>query len=124
MFQSNSFQSNAYQMQSAANDNSAGWTYTHPHVERDNLREKIRREKTELQKIDSVIAENQRKADIAAKSKLEAKQAQALRLAKAENEYLEEINRLMQVRAWLLQRIKRNEEALILLLMTKRRRVA
>jgi hypothetical protein len=123
MFQTTAFQSYAFQVAgAAANDNSAGWSYTHPHVERDNLREKIRREKSELEKLDSVIAENNRKAELAARNKLEAKRAQALRLAQLENEYLSEINRLMQVRALLLQRIKQDEEALFLMMMLRRRR--
>jgi hypothetical protein len=71
------------------------------------------------------LAENQRKAAILEKSKADAKEAAVIaRLAKLELEYLNEINRLMQVRAVLLQQIKRNEEAMILLLMLKRRRVA
>lgn len=120
-FQSNAYQSNAYQIGSAVNDNNVGgWSYTHPYIEAQN--ERIRKEKSELQKLESVIAENQRKADLAAKSRAEAKQAAALRLARLENEYLEEISRLMQVKSLLLQRIRRNEEELLMLLMLKRRR--
>ena len=123
MFQTFAFQSNAYQTAgTAANDNSAGWGYTHPHVERENLRAKIRREKSELEKLESVIAENRRKADLAAQNKLLAKKQAALRLAALENEYLTEINRLMQVRAMLLLRIRQDEEALFLMMMLKRRR--
>jgi DNA polymerase III delta prime subunit len=123
MFQSNSFQSFAFQTTgNATNDNTAGWSYTHPHVDRDNLREKIRREKSELQKLDSVIVENQRRAELAKKAKEAAKQKRALELAIQENQFLEEINRLMQVRALLLQRIKQDEEALFLMMMLRRRR--
>jgi len=125
MFQSFAFVNYAFQTAVIANDNSAGWSYAHPHVEYQNRQEKLKKQKTELQKLDSVLAENQRKAAILEKSKADAKEAAVIaRLAKLELEYLNEINRLMQVRAVLLQQIKRNEEAMILLLMLKRRRVA
>ncbi len=123
MFQGNSFQ-NSFQINGAANDNdnSAGWSYVHPHVERDNLREKLRREKSELEKVNSVLAEFERKKQLAAQNKLLAQAKAAERLAKLELEYENEINRLLQVRVLLLQRIKQDEEALFLMMMLKRRR--
>lgn len=126
-FQANAFQNNAFQISLAANDNTAGkegYTYVKPYDEYLQRQEKLRKEKSELEKVSSVIAENKRLAELAAKNKLEASKKAALRLAKLEAEYLAEINRLTQVRAMLLQRIKRNEEAMIVLLMMKRRRVA
>jgi len=127
MFQTFSFQ-NAFQYNGAANDNSGGkkesYTYQKPYDEYLQRQAKLQKQKSELEKVESVIAENRRRADLAAKNKLEASKQAALRLAKLEAEYLAEISRLLQVRALLVQQIKRNEEALILLLMVKRRRVA
>lgn len=126
MFQSYAFQSYAFQTV-VANDNtpSAGkYTYQTPYQRyKIELEEKIRKEKTDLQKLDSVLEENRRKAAILEKSKADAVEANVLeRLAKLELEYLQEINRLTQVRAMLLLRIRQNEEALIVLLTQMRRR--
>lgn len=124
-FQSNAFQRNAFQISAAANDNnSGGYTYVKPYDEYLQRQEKLRKEKTELQKVESVIAENKRLAELAAKNKLEASKKAAERLARLEAEYLGEINRLTQVRVMLMQRIKQNEEAMIMLLAMKRRRFA
>lgn len=128
MFQTFAFQTGAFQYNGAANDNTGGkkesYTYQKPYDEYLQRQNQLKKQKTELEKVESVIAENKRKAELAAKNKLEASKKAALRLAQLEAEYLAEINRLLQVRALLVQQIKRNEEALILLLMVKRRRVA
>lgn len=128
MFQSFAFQNYAFQTAVIANDNTASGKYTYQtpyqRLKIEQLQEKVRREKTELQRLDSVLAENQRKAAILEKSKADAKEAAVIaRLAKLELEYLNEINRLMRVRALLLLRIKQNEEAMIVLLAMMRRRL-
>lgn len=126
MFQTFAFSSGAYQYNGiAVNDNTGkGYNTSYSNYSVLKRQQEIRKEKTELQKVESVIAENKRLADLAARNKLEASKKAALRLAQLEAEYLAEINRLMQVRAMLLQRIKQNEDALIALLMLKRRRIA
>jgi hypothetical protein len=123
-FQSNAFQNNAFQIKLAANDNGwlGGGAYVTPYQRHEQaIKEKIRKEKTELEKLDSVLEEYKRKQEQAARNKLLAQKKAALRLAELENDYLKEINRLMQVRALLMLNIKRNEEALIVILMMRRR---
>ena len=84
--------------------------------------EKIKRQKTELQKLDSVLEETQRKKELVAKNRAEAKKKAAIRLLELENQYLEEINRLLMVRAELIRRI-REDEAILIIMMMKRRRL-
>jgi hypothetical protein len=131
MFQNAAFQSYSFQTAVIANDNTAPAHKEYNAIRTPNRAEeiekyqaKIRKEKTELQKLDSVVAEFERKKSILKRSKTEAKESEVLsRLAKLELQYIQEINRLMQVRAMLLLRIKQDEEALIVLLMQARRRL-
>lgn len=127
---SSGFQSFAFQ--TAGNDNRPTGnggkqeSYVTPYqlLQQQEYREKlIRREKTELEKLESVLAENRRKAELAAKNKLLATERRAIALAKAEAEYLAEINRLLMVRAELMQRIKENESILVILMIMRRRRL-
>jgi hypothetical protein len=128
MFQSYAFQPVAFQTV-ATNDN--GWLgggggYKRPYQkykEEEAQREKIRREKSELEKLESVLAENERKAEIAAQNKLIASARRSIALAKAEAEYLAEIDRLLKVRAELMRRIKEDEAILVILMMMKRRKL-
>ncbi len=84
-------------------------------------KEKIRKEKTELQKLESVLQETERKKEVVVKSRSIAKKQAAIRLLKLENEYLQEINRLLMVRAELIRRIREDEAILIIMMMRKRR---
>ena len=128
MFQSYAFQVGAFQ--TPINDNNpsgnGGYFYQTPyqkHREEIELQEKVKREKTELEKLESVIAENKRKAELAAQNRLKAQARQAANLARLEAEFLAEINRLSMVRAALIKSIKENEAILILLIVMKRRRL-
>ena len=126
------FQSIAFQ--TPANDNPIGnggggkqevWVTPYQLLQQQEYREKlIRKEKTELEKLESVLAENRRKAELAAKNKeIAASKQRVIALARAEAEYLAEINRLLMVRAELMQRIKENESILIILMVMRRRRL-
>lgn len=133
MFQSGAFMNFSFQTVGVgSNDNNNGllggimtppYGYRSPHKQ---LREKIRQEKSELQKVESVLKETTRKHQITAKNKLVAEQLEkkkrALKLATLENEYLQEIKRLLAVRAELMRRV-REDEAILIILMMKRRRL-
>lgn len=130
MFQSWAFQSNGFQEAgTAANDNLLGgkdYSYVTPNQKHEHeQREKIKRQKSELEKLESVLKETQRKKEVAAKNKLLAAEETkaAKRLQKIELELLEEINRLLILRAELIQRIREEEGVLIVLLMMKKRRL-
>lgn len=127
MFQGIAFQRIAFQTNgNIANDNLLGgkdYSYFTPYQKQ---REKIRKERTELQKLDSVLKETERKKQLAALSlqtaKEQKKKQAAIRLLKLENDLLEEINRLLAVRAELMRRI-REDEAILVIMMMKRRRL-
>lgn len=91
-------------------------------IEREK-REALKREKTDLERIDSVIKENERLQALAAESKLIAKEQRAIELAQKEQEYLLEINRLLTVRAELIRRIRKNEQFIIAVVLMKKRRL-
>lgn len=131
MFQNFAFQSYAFQIAgNASNDNGLlGGIMTPPygyHSPHKKLEESIRKQKTELQKVDSVLKETERKKAVAAMSlqaaKDQKKKQAAIRLLALENQLLEEINRLLAVRAGIMQRI-REDEAILIILMMKRRRL-
>lgn len=120
------FQSVAFQ--TAVNDNEAiggdGKLYVTPYQQHreEHQREKIRKDKSELQKLESVLRETERKKELAEKARLKAAtERRMLVLAQAEAELLEEINRLLMVRAELIRRIKEDEAILIILIMKRRR---
>jgi len=120
-----------FSFQTAGNDNQPtgggkqeAWVTPYQLLQQQEYREKlIRKEKTELEKLESVLAENRRKAELAARNKQIATERRAKALAKAEAEYLAEINRLLMVRAELMQRIKENESILVILMIMRRRRL-
>lgn len=124
-FQSNAFWNKAFQIGNNDNQPSGGgYVYHSPSSKAEQeKRAKIAQEKTELQKVDSVLEEYKRKRELALQAQQVAKRKAAVRLAALERGYLEEIDRLMQVRALLMHRIRQNEESLILLLMMRRRRL-
>jgi hypothetical protein len=120
------FMSLAFQTVSA-NDNkpSNAGDHVRPYdrYKEQEYQERIKREKTELERLDSVLAENRRKAELAARNKqIAASERRAIALARAEAEYLAEINRLLMVRADLIRRI-REDEAILVIMMMKRRRL-
>jgi len=126
MFQATAFQTNAFQISRPANDNpSNAGDYVTPYdrYKEEEYQKRINREKSEVQKIDSVIDENKRKAELAAKNRLLAAERRAAQLAILEQEYLNEINRLLVVRAELMRRIKEDEAILIILMVMKKRRL-
>ena len=126
-FQSNAFQSNAFQILTANTTqiDSGGLPYIY--IPADQQREiehrkQIATQKTELQKVVSVISEYERQRALAEESlKIAGEKAQA-RLLKAQNELIAEINRLLMVKAELMARIRREEEQLILIAALRRRR--
>jgi hypothetical protein len=92
------------------------------HREEEYQREKIRRQKSELERLDSVLKETKRKAALAEESRLLADKKNAKRLAQLEQEFLNEITRLLAVRVEIMARIKRNEQMLILMMAVRRKR--
>ena len=127
-FQSNAFQRNAFQI--VSNDNSptgnGGNYYQTPYQrykDEIELEEKVKREKSELEKLESVLRETERKKELAAKNRLVAQEKRALELARLEAAYLEEINRLLVIKADLMRRIKEDESILIIFMVMKRRRL-
>lgn len=138
-FQGNAYQRNAFQIkaQPTATGGSGGdkedaylptyQKYLSDERQQERQREKIRREKTELERLESVLRENERKRALAEQSRLAAKEAKklkrAIELEKLEREYLNEINRLLMVRAGILRRIKASEEALIIMIIARKRRL-
>lgn len=113
----------------ASNDNGLlGGIMTPPygyHSPHKKLQEAIRKQKTELQKVNSVIKETERKKALAALSlqaaKDQKKKQAAMRLLQLEQDLFEEINRLLAVRVGIIQRIKEDEAILIILMMKRRR---
>jgi hypothetical protein len=129
-FQTNAFQWNAYQI--ARNGQTTGgsprgeYTYLYPfQIEKIEKakRENLKKQKTDLDRLDSVLAETERLKNIAAESKLLAKEKRARELAAKEQEYLQEINRLLMVRDELVRRIKKNEQLIIAMVLMKKRRL-
>lgn len=118
------FQSNAFQTSGVfglATGGNGTYSY-HPEYQRALQKQNIRRDKTELQKVVSVISEYQRKEAIVAESTKLASQKERARLLKLQNELITEINRLLMVKAEMMARIKRQEEHLILMVALKRKR--
>ena len=126
-FQLSFGQRNAFQIPSAVAA-TVGDSYTYaPTYQKyqveERQREKIRKEKSDLDKLQSVLAENERKRLLAAESKLLADAENAMRLAALEQEYLQEIDRLLVVRADLMRRVRQSEETLIMMMAMKRKRL-
>ena len=135
MFQTTAFQSYAFQVTGTSTPsillggkdypNKKQFSYHTPYAtEREKkYNEKIRKDKTELQKLDSAVKEFERQKALATKNKVLANKKLAAENLRLEIELANEINRLEQVRVLLMQRIRQNEDALIVLLMMKRRRL-
>jgi len=93
------------------------------HREEIELQECVRKEKTELERLESVLKETERKKELAAKNKLIAQAKRAEALARIEAAYQEEINRLREIKAQLMRRIKEDESILIIFMVMKRRKL-
>lgn len=135
MFQSTAFQSFAFQtvgntVVQPGDSGDEKQTYV-PQYQRyaneERQRQKIRRDKTELERLESVLKETERKKELASESKRIAEEnnklQRAIQLEKSEREYLEEINRLIMVKADLIRRIRRDEESLLIIIMARKRRL-
>lgn len=126
-FQSNAFQWSAYQIaRQSPISGSSDYSYVYPFqlekIEREK-RESLKKQKTDLERIDSVLKETERLKNLAAESKAIAKEQRAIELAKKEQEYLLEINRLLTVRAELIRRIQKNQQIVIAIVMMRKRRL-
>lgn len=131
MFQAGAFMDFAFQtVGTGSNDNGLlGGIMTPPygyHSPHKKLQESIAKQKSELQKVGSVLKEVERKRLVAEQSRIAAEQTKKIaatkRLLQAEQDLFEEINRLLAVRAGIIQRI-REDEAILIILMMKRRRL-
>jgi len=134
MFQTTAFQSYAFQVAGTGvvqpgdgdGDKRAYVPSYQRYANEEKQREKIRKEKTELEKLESVLREEQRKKSLASESKKLAEERNKLKraidLEALEREHLEEINRLLMVRAELIRRIRNDEEVLLILIMARKRR--
>jgi hypothetical protein len=130
-FQSNAFQANAFQIIASAAPpvpDVVGDSVFVPSHQRHNIKDqsaKVTKAKTDLNRIDSVIKETEKKKALAAQSALLARQRESIRraieLEAAETEFLNEINRLLMVRAELVKRVRAEEETLLILMVAKRR---
>ena len=131
MFQSAAFQSIAFQTVTAVNDNEPKGGNDHHHYQTPyqkhrqeiELEEKVNREKTELERLENVLREVERKKELAAKNKLIAQAKRAEALARMEAAYQEEINRLRAIKADLMRRIKEDESILIIFMVMRKRRL-
>jgi len=82
----------------------------------------IKKQKTELQKVDSVLAEFERKQTVAAQSlALTVNVNRQAQLLAIQNDLINEINRLLVVKAEMMARVRRDEEMLILMAFSRRR---
>ena len=105
-----------------------GYTYITPYQRlqsEEYQREKIKKAKTDLDRLENVLRETERQKALAAESANLARQKQALnralQLEAKEREYLDEINRLLMVRGELMRRIRSDEEFLVIIIMARKR---
>lgn len=130
-YQWNAYQWNAYQIARAAPSPSGfgedkRFAYLTPQQRlriEEEKRAKLKRDKTDLERLDSVLRENYRKKALAGQNKLIAKAERAIELAALEQEYLLEINRLLAVRAELMRQMKRTEAIIMVLVIMRKRRL-
>lgn len=133
MFQSNGFQTNAFQSINGTSSPSVAllggkaYSYKTPYTsyrEEEYQKQKIAEQKNNLRLIEQQIAEAERKRlEALAESKRERLARKAAKeLAALEAMLQGEINRLRIARAWLIRRID-DEEAILILIMRKRRLV-
>lgn len=132
MFQKNSFQLTAFQTGPINNEAPSyvgdnRYTYVNPYQRyrsEEYHREQVRKEKSDLEKLNSVLEENKRKAVLAAESmRIALDKKNKARLKKLEQEYQDEIARLLMVRVELIRRVRQSEEMLICMMAMKRKRL-
>jgi hypothetical protein len=99
-----------------------GYVYQ-PNYREEQQKKQIKKTKSEIEKLDSVLSEYQRRQLLAEESLSIAQEKERLRLLKAQNELIEEINRLLMVKAELMARKKREEQALVILMIASRRKL-
>lgn len=125
MFQSYAFQCVAYQsVWGKGTPQAAGGTpylYHPAHLREEEQKTKIKKTKTEVQKLQSVLSEYERRRVLAEESLAIAEESERNRLLKAQNELITEINRLLMVKAELMARLKREEELLVIMMIARRR---
>lgn len=124
---STGFQSFAFQSAGLTNVPQATGGLPYTYVPAYQLREieqrkKVKKTKTEAQKLESVLNEYERRKALAEESLLIAEQSERNRLMSVQNELITEINRLLMVKAELMARMKSEEEQLIMMMIIRRRR--
>jgi len=125
-FQTSAYQWNAYQIAigTVAEETVGDDSYVYLPSQQ---QEKIKRKKNDLDRLESVLAETERKKALATESKKLANETnklkRALELESLEREYLNEINRLFMVRADLIRRIRSDEELLVIMILARKRRL-
>jgi hypothetical protein len=132
MFQSSAFQSVAFQVagigkgtpqSSVSGFGYDGRTPYRKFQDEEYQKNKIKAEKTELQKVEAVLSENYRKAGLAANNAKIANNKNALRLNALEKEIRDEIARLLMVRNGIIERVRQNDEALIMMMIANRKKL-
>jgi hypothetical protein len=93
------------------------------HKQEEKQKSEIRKSKTDLQKIDSVLVEYERRKALADESLLLAEESENQRLLTLQNQLIAEISRLLMVKAELMARVRRGEEQLILMIAMRRKRL-
>jgi hypothetical protein len=109
-------------VQPPAVEDTGGYVYQ-PNYREEQQKKQIKKTKSEIEKLDSVLSEYQRRQLLAEESLSIAQEKERLRLLKAQNELIEEINRLLMVKAELMARKKREEQALVILMIASRRKL-
>ena len=109
-------------VQPPAVEDTGGYVYQ-PNYRDEQQKKQIKKTKSEIEKLDSVLSEYQRRQLLAEESLSIAQEKERLRLLKAQNELIEEINRLLMVKADLVARKKREEQALVILMIASRRKL-
>lgn len=133
-FQWNAFQWNAYQIARNGTPEPTGGSgeegreaYVSSYDRLLLQQAKVKKVKTDLERLDSVLGETERKKALAAQSAALARQKESLKraieLEALEAEFLKEINRLLMVRAALIRRVKEEEGILIIMIMARKRRL-
>jgi hypothetical protein len=77
----------------------------------------------DLQRVDAVISEYERRRLLASESLTLARESERSRLITIYNDLTTEISRLLMVKAELMARVKRGEEQLIIMIAMRRRRL-
>ena len=125
MFQAIAFQVGAFQSVFGAGvpQPQGGLPYIYqPNYRQEEKKRQIKKTKTEIEKVSSVIGEYERKRALAEKSLSVARETERNRLLSVQNELIAEINRLLMVKAELMARKKRQEEELIIMMIASRRK--